>query len=63
MRTAARTADRLKTIWRRWPSTTARRVHTEIEGLVSFVDVIRQKAKLAPVNLPECRPPVDPSVN
>lgn len=46
LRTAARTAEQLRAVWRRWPQSTANLALNEIRALTDFVDVIRRRATL-----------------
>jgi len=64
LRTAARTAEQLRGVWRRWPASTAELALTEIQGLTGFIDAIRKRS--AAHHAPRGNRsfgPCDPSVN
>lgn len=43
LRTAARTAEQLRGVWRKWPASTAELALAEIESLAGFIDAIRKR--------------------
>jgi hypothetical protein len=44
LRTAARTAEQLRGVWRQWPASTAELALAEIESLAGFIDAIRKRS-------------------
>ncbi len=64
LRTAARTAEQLRGVWRRWPASTAELALTEIQGLTGFIDAIRKRTTLhLALDVNRASVPHDPSVN
>jgi hypothetical protein len=64
LRTAARTAEQLRGVWRRWSASTAELALTEIQGLTVFIDAIRKRtASHLPLSGNGASVPRDPSVN
>jgi hypothetical protein len=64
LRTAARTVEQLRDVWRRWPQPTASLALEEIQALTGFVDDIRRRAMPpSPINKKDVPFPRDLSSN